>query len=245
MAKAYVGTACLEQTGCDLPGVVEDGMSRRTGSESAEPLEARLGAVCTGKASGISRKAVKSGCACEWGGWGRLSDDGPGQKNPDRSEGPWGRAGQPARTEVLTGASSLTQSRESRWQQRARRTMANQSAGKAASDSPALKPYRGKPAVRNFRGGNGNVGIIRSPVRAIALPDSVDGPGQNNPDRSEGPWGRAVESARTEVFISASSLTQSRESRCKQRARRAMANQLAGKAASEIPALKPYRGKPA
>jgi hypothetical protein len=50
--------------------------------------------------------------------------------------------------------------------------MANQLAGKAPSDSPALKPYRGKPAVRNFRGGNGNVGIIRSPVRAIALPDS-------------------------------------------------------------------------
>jgi hypothetical protein len=40
-----------------------------------------------------------------------------------------------------------------------------------ASEIPALKPYRGKPAVRNFRGGNGNVGIIRSPVRAIALPD--------------------------------------------------------------------------
>jgi hypothetical protein len=49
--------------------------------------------------------------------------------------------------------------------------MANQIAGKAASEIPALKPYRGKPAVRNFRGGNGNVGIIRSPVRAIALPD--------------------------------------------------------------------------
>jgi hypothetical protein len=43
--------------------------------------------------------------------------------------------------------------------------------GKAPSDRPALKPYRGKPAVRNFRGGDGNVGIIRSPVRAIALPD--------------------------------------------------------------------------
>jgi hypothetical protein len=42
-------------------------------------------------------------------------------------------------------------------------------AGKAASEGLALKPYRGKPAVRNFRGGNGNVGIIRSPVRAIAL----------------------------------------------------------------------------
>ena len=31
--------------------------------------------------SRISRHAVKSGCAREWGGWGRLSDDGPGQNN--------------------------------------------------------------------------------------------------------------------------------------------------------------------
>jgi type I restriction enzyme, R subunit len=38
----------------------------------------------------ISRSAAKSRCACEWGGWGRLSDDGPGQNNPDPSEGPWG-----------------------------------------------------------------------------------------------------------------------------------------------------------
>jgi hypothetical protein len=37
---------------------------------------------------------------------------------------------------------------------------------------PAFKPYRGKLAVRNFRGGDGDVGIIRSPVRAIALPDN-------------------------------------------------------------------------
>jgi hypothetical protein len=36
--------------------------------------------------------------------------------------------------------------------------------GKAPSDIPAFKPYRGKPAVRNFRGGGGNVGIIRSPL---------------------------------------------------------------------------------
>jgi len=33
-----------------------------------------------------------------------------------------------------------------------------------------LKPYWGKPAVRNFREDGGNVGIIRSPVRATALP---------------------------------------------------------------------------
>jgi hypothetical protein len=44
---------------------------------------------------------------------------------------------------------------------------------KALSDMLALKPYWGKPAVRNFRGGNGNVGIIRSPVRAIALLDLI------------------------------------------------------------------------
>jgi hypothetical protein len=43
--------------------------------------------------------------------------------------------------------------------------------GKALSETLALKPERGKPAFRNFRGGDGNVGIIRSPVRAIALPD--------------------------------------------------------------------------
>ena len=42
---------------------------------------------------------------------------------------------------------------------------------KALFDRPTLKPYWGKPAVRNFRGDDGNVGIIRSPVRAIVLPD--------------------------------------------------------------------------
>ena len=52
---------------------------------------------------------------------------------------------------------------EGRWQTRMR--------GRPRLIIPAFKPYRGKPAVRNFRGGDGNVGIIRSPVRAIALPD--------------------------------------------------------------------------
>jgi hypothetical protein len=31
----------------------------------------------------------------EWGGWGRLSVDGLGHYNPDRSEGRWGRAVKP------------------------------------------------------------------------------------------------------------------------------------------------------
>src|SRR5215469_1258787 len=36
---------------------------------------------------------------------------------------------------------------------------------------PSFQPYWGKPAVRNDRGGRGDVGIIRSPVRASILPD--------------------------------------------------------------------------
>src|SRR5262252_9020740 len=44
--------------------------------------------------------------------------------------------------------------------------------GKALSDRPAFEPYWGKPAVRHLRGDDGNVGIIRSPVRAFVLPDS-------------------------------------------------------------------------
>jgi hypothetical protein len=161
----------------NLPGVVEDGMSGRKGSESVEALEGRLGAVCTAKASGISRKAVKSGCAREWGGWGRLSVDGPGQKNPDRSEGPWGRAAKAVRTRCFSAPRPPTQNGN---QARAAGNTKDAgklndarvaSHGKALSDQPALKPYWGKPAVRNFREGHGNVGIMRSPLRAIALPD--------------------------------------------------------------------------
>ena len=73
-----------------LPGVGEDGMpgrneQRKPGTARGSPRRSR-----TAKASRISRYAVKSRCACEWGGWGRLSDDGPGQNNPDPSERPWG-----------------------------------------------------------------------------------------------------------------------------------------------------------
>jgi hypothetical protein len=39
----------------------------------------------------------------------------------------------------------------------------------ARADNPT---YWGKPAVRNDREDRGNVGIIRSPLRASILPDS-------------------------------------------------------------------------
>jgi hypothetical protein len=76
-------------------------------------------------ASRISRKAAKSGCAWEWGAWGQISEEGPGQHNPDRSEDPWGRAAAAARTEVLgsasvpdseRGLSNGSREHEGRWQ---------------------------------------------------------------------------------------------------------------------------------
>src|SRR4029077_20592323 len=74
----------------EFPGVGEDGMSgrnvqRKHGTTRGSPRRSR-----TAKASRISRRAVKSRCAYEWDGWGRLSEDGPGQNNPDPSEGLWG-----------------------------------------------------------------------------------------------------------------------------------------------------------
>src|SRR5208283_1338740 len=89
-AKANVGIEVLESIDVGLPGVGEGGMpgrnmQRKLGTTRGSPRRSR-----TAKASRISRHAVKSRCAREWGGWGRLSDDGPGQNNPDPSEGPWG-----------------------------------------------------------------------------------------------------------------------------------------------------------
>src|SRR6266568_5199821 len=42
---------------------------------------------------------------------------------------------------------------------------------RAPRGKPVFQPYWGKPAVRNDREDRGNVGIIRSPVRASILPD--------------------------------------------------------------------------
>ena len=86
----HVGIARLDSAMFELPGVGEDGMSernrqRKLGTTRGSPRRSR-----TAKASRISRSAVKSRCVHEWGGWGRLSDDGPGHYNPDPSEDPWG-----------------------------------------------------------------------------------------------------------------------------------------------------------
>src|SRR3954469_20185142 len=155
---------------------------RKPGTTRGSPRRSR-----TAKASRISRPTVKSRCACEWGGWGQLSEDGPGQHNPDPSEGPWG-GGRP----TLQGGASAGQRpgavRDNRFDaevHEGRRQTGRQqvyagsrlqplASGKAPPDGPAFQPYWGKPAVRNERGDRGNVGIMRSPVRASILPDTLD-----------------------------------------------------------------------
>src|ERR1022692_1531048 len=49
--------------------------------------------------------------------------------------------------------------------------LSRQSPRKAPLGQSAFQPYWGKLAVRNDRGDRGNVGIIRSPIRASILPD--------------------------------------------------------------------------
>ena len=170
------------QAAAGLSGVLEDDMPRQNGQRKHGTSRGSPRPAGTAKAPRITSKAGKSRRAREWGGWGRLSVDGPGQNNPDRSEGPWGRE-QNSRMAVLDRAGDSVFERnqhvcrgehERRRQTKRRDTWTPQ--GKAPSDKPALEPYWGKPAVRNLRGDDGNVGIIRSPVRAIVPPDNVAEP---------------------------------------------------------------------
>jgi hypothetical protein len=89
--EGHVGVEILEHIDVELPGVVEDGMSGRNGQRKPGTTRGSPRRSRTAKTSRISRGAVKSRCARERGGWGRLSVDGPGQHNPASSEDPWGR----------------------------------------------------------------------------------------------------------------------------------------------------------
>src|SRR5215471_31974 len=173
------------ETMIELPEVREDGMSgrnvqRKRGTTRGSPRCSR-----TAKASRISRYAAKSRCAYEWDGWGRLSDDGPGHYNPVPSEDPWGGGvitlhggvQSSLRPDTVRVTASTTRRTKGGCKPDVGRRMLGASLsrrrpGKAPLGKPALQPYWGKPAVRNDRGDRGNVGIIRSPVRASILPDS-------------------------------------------------------------------------
>jgi len=136
---------------------------RKLGTTRGSPRRSR-----TAKASRISRRAVKSRCAREWGGWGRLSDDGPGHYNPDPSEGPWGGGLPSLHGGALSSPRLPTQSgniavttrctkggcKPAVMQRMSGADLSCGTSGKAPSDKPAFQPYWGKPAVRNDRGGS-------------------------------------------------------------------------------------------
>ena len=87
-AEGTIDVAALELTIVELPGVVGGGMpgrnrQRKTGTARGWPRRSR-----TAEASHISRSAVKLRCAREWGGWGRLSDDGRDSITPTGARAP-------------------------------------------------------------------------------------------------------------------------------------------------------------
>ena len=106
-SRSHVGEGpcrhpCAGTYGCRTPrGRRGRHVRTERSSESPEPLASCRSAPATVKAFHISRSAMKLGCAREWGGWGRISVDGPGQHNLDRSEGPWSRATHVARMAVF------------------------------------------------------------------------------------------------------------------------------------------------
>jgi hypothetical protein len=115
-AKAAPSVAT--RTGCSkadgLSGDKEGGMSRRDERRKHGTTRGSPRPAGTAKAWRITGTAGKSRRACEWGGWGRISVDGPGQNNPDRSEGPWGRAIQVARMAVFHRANGSDTERKTR-----------------------------------------------------------------------------------------------------------------------------------
>src|SRR6516165_4151719 len=65
--------------------------------------------------------------------------------------------------------------------------LSHRSPRKAPLGKPAFQPYWGKLAVRNDRGDRGNVGIIRSPLRASILPDQLRHCAQDSDATRHGP----------------------------------------------------------
>src|SRR3954463_7759051 len=134
LGEGRVGIATLDRGDVRTPRGqrgrhVRTAWQRKPGTTRGSPRRSR-----TAKASRISRPTVKSRCAREWGGWGQLSEDGPGQHNPVPSEGPWG-GGRPT---LQGGASSWSAARRSTGQPLrpcgARRATANRASAGACRE---------------------------------------------------------------------------------------------------------------
>jgi hypothetical protein len=164
-----------------MPGRNEQ---RKPGTARGSPRRSR-----TAKASRISRHAVKSRCAHEWDGWGRLRDDGPGHYNPDLSEGPWGGgvmtlqggAQSSPRPDTVRDNRGDHEVHEGRMQTGHRTANAGSRLkpliiGKAPLGKPAFQPYWGKPAVRNDRGIEETLASFEARSAPRSYPTPITGP---------------------------------------------------------------------
>ena len=78
----------LDKFDAELPGVREDGMSGRNGQRKPGTTRGSPRRSRTAKASRISRIVGEIAMCLRVGRMGPISGEGPGQNNPDRSEGP-------------------------------------------------------------------------------------------------------------------------------------------------------------
>jgi hypothetical protein len=124
------------------PGSERTACQEGMSNKSPEPLAGRLGAPAQRRQWVVTHQAVHY----------RVAD--PAQ---------YGKIG--AATKCAKGGS-----KPDNWRRMPGAGLNRQQSGKAPSGKPAFQPYWGKPAVRNEREDHGNVGIIRSPVRALILP---------------------------------------------------------------------------
>jgi hypothetical protein len=113
----------------------------------------------------LARKAARASRTDEaWGeretgGSGRSSEDAKGQHNPGGAKDPWGSG---VRADVRIVPTCLWPTGfNDRVAERALNGASNPATGKGGPQkeicSAVLEPYWGKPAVRNLRGGIGNV----------------------------------------------------------------------------------------
>ena len=185
LGEDHVGIVNLDDTMSELPGVGEGGMSGRNVQRKLGTTRGSLRRSRTAKTSRISRRAVKSRCAHEWGGWGRLSDDGSRQHNSGKSEDPWG-SGNPtswrctikSATRHCAGLAWDHEVHEG-WRQTGGHGVYVGSRLKRPGhpgtppEMPAFQPYRGKPARRtDDRGDRGGIEETSASYEARSAPRS-------------------------------------------------------------------------
>jgi hypothetical protein len=155
-------------------------------TQCGDPLESSLGRELRGEIGRI-RQEPKSDDALERGGSGRSSSDARGQHNPCRAKDPWegvalsGRRGLARNVLTRSGLTGTTRACSQQERRHGQTKACAEGRSVSTGTHVFLKPYWGKPAVRNSRGGAGNGVLMHD--RACALLDA----GEAGPNGLERP----------------------------------------------------------